>query len=67
MWRWAMSSGRTCSTCWRIIGVATLVGPIPVDPEFLRFDLWVMLAASLLLIPFVFFRRDITPRLGRCC
>jgi cation:H+ antiporter len=42
-----------------IIGVATMVGPIPVDPEFLKFDLWVMLAASLLLIPFVFFRRDI--------
>jgi cation:H+ antiporter len=36
-----------------------MVGPIPVDPEFLKFDLWVMLAASLLLIPFVFFRRDI--------
>ena len=43
-----------------IVGIATLVGPIPVDPEFLRFDLWVMLAASLLLIPFVFFRRDLT-------
>lgn len=43
-----------------IIGVATLFGPLPVDPEFLEFDLWVMLAASLLLIPFVFFKRDIT-------
>jgi cation:H+ antiporter len=43
-----------------IIGVASLVGPIPVDPQFLRFDLWVMLGASLLLIPFVFLRRDIT-------
>lgn len=37
-----------------IIGVAGLVGPIPVDPEILRFDLWVMLASSLLLAPFVF-------------
>lgn len=37
-----------------IIGIATLVGPIPVDPGILRFDLWVMLAASLVLIPFVF-------------
>ena len=43
-----------------IIGVASFVGPIPVDPEFLRFDLWVMLGASLLLIPFVFLGRDIT-------
>lgn len=39
-----------------IIGVTSLVGDIAVDPEFLRFDLWVMLAASLLLAPFVFFR-----------
>lgn len=43
-----------------IIGVAGLVGPIAVDPEFLRFDLWVMLGASLLLIPFVYFGKDIT-------
>ena len=43
-----------------IIGIAALVGPIPVADEFLRFDLWVMLAASFLLIPFVFFRRNIT-------
>jgi len=37
-----------------------LIGPIPVDPAFLRFDLWVMLAASLVLIPFVYFKMDIT-------
>lgn len=42
-----------------IIGVTTLVGPIPVDPGFLQFDLWVMLGASLLIIPFVFFKQDI--------
>ncbi|MEL7011732.1 MAG: calcium/sodium antiporter [Pseudomonadota bacterium] len=42
-----------------IIGITALVGPIPVDPQFLRFDLWVMLAASLLIIPFVFMRKDI--------
>lgn len=43
-----------------IIGIASLVGPIDVDPAFLRFDLWVMLAASLLLIPFVYLQKDIT-------
>jgi cation:H+ antiporter len=43
-----------------IMGVASLVGTIPVDPQFLRFDLWVMLGASLLLIPFVFMKVDIT-------
>lgn len=42
-----------------IIGITALVGPIPVDPEFLRFDLWVMLGASLLLVPFVFMKQDI--------
>jgi cation:H+ antiporter len=39
-----------------IIGIAALVGPIPVDPAILRFDIWVMLAASLALAPFVFLR-----------
>jgi cation:H+ antiporter len=39
-----------------IIGVASLVGPIAVPPEFLTFDLWVMLGVSILLAPFVFSR-----------
>ncbi|MDR9484553.1 MULTISPECIES: calcium/sodium antiporter [Sediminimonas] len=43
-----------------IIGVASLVSPIPVDAELLRFDLWVMLGASLLLAPFVFFRWNLS-------
>ena len=47
-----------------IVGIATFFGPIDVDPEFLEFDLWVMLAASLLIIPFVFFGRDITRMWG---
>ncbi|WP_276152258.1 MULTISPECIES: calcium/sodium antiporter [unclassified Sulfitobacter] len=47
-----------------IIGIASLVGPISVDPEFLKFDLWVMLGASLLLIPFVFLKKDITRNWG---
>lgn len=47
-----------------IIGVASFVGPIPVDREFLTFDLWVMLAASFLLFPFVFMKQDITRMWG---
>ncbi|KUF12785.1 calcium/sodium antiporter [Pseudoponticoccus marisrubri] len=43
-----------------IIGVASLIAPMPVDPNLLRFDLWVMLGASILLVPFVFLRRDLT-------
>lgn len=44
-----------------IIGVSVQVGPIPVDPGILGFDIWWMLGASLLLIPFVFFKL----RMGR--
>ncbi len=39
-----------------IIGIASFVGDIPVDPATLRFDIWVMLASSLVLVPFVFFK-----------
>ncbi|MGI1662843.1 calcium/sodium antiporter [Palleronia sp. KMU-117] len=39
-----------------IIGVASLFGAIAVPPEFLRFDLWVMLGVSVLIAPFVFSR-----------
>ena len=37
-----------------IMGVASFFGPLAVPQEILRVDLWVMLAASLCLIPFVF-------------
>ncbi len=47
-----------------IIGVASVIGDIPVDEQFLRFDLWVMLAASLMLAPFVFLRWNITRSWG---
>lgn len=47
-----------------IIGVAALIGPIPVAPEFLRFDLWVMFGASVLLAPFVFMGWNITKTWG---
>ncbi|GGE58762.1 calcium/sodium antiporter [Actibacterium pelagium] len=43
-----------------IIGIASFVAPIPVPSEMLRFDLWVMLAASLALVPFVFLRWNMT-------
>ncbi len=47
-----------------IVGVATLFGDIPVARSFLHFDLWVMLAASLLLLPFVFLHLNITKLWG---
>ncbi|WP_010140052.1 calcium/sodium antiporter [Oceanicola sp. S124] len=42
-----------------IIGVTSLFKQIPLDLPELHFDFVVMLGASLLLIPFVFLRRDI--------
>ncbi len=47
-----------------IIGLASFVGPVPVDPEILRFDLWVMLAAALALIPFVFLKQNMGRLVG---
>jgi cation:H+ antiporter len=42
-----------------IIGVASLFGDIPVPDSFVRFDLWVMLGASLLLIPYYKTRKHV--------
>lgn len=42
-----------------IVGVTTLFGHIPVAPEFLTFDLWVMAGASLILAPFVLMGKDL--------
>ena len=37
-----------------IIGITSLISPVPVDPTFIEFDFWVMLGASLLIAPFIF-------------
>ena len=39
-----------------IMGVTSMFGPLVVDPGLLRVDIWVMLGASLLLLPFVYMR-----------
>ena len=39
-------------------------GSVPVDPHLLRLDLWVMLAAAVLLIPFVLLGRNLTRTWG---
>lgn len=39
-----------------IVGVASFFGPIPVDAEFFQLDIWIMLASTLLMAPFVMFR-----------
>jgi cation:H+ antiporter len=48
-----------------ILGVTAIVGPIPVTSPLQSYDLWAMLAASLLIAPFVFNRKlDLTRRWG---
>ena len=47
-----------------IIGVAALFGPIPVSRSVLTFDIWIMLAASLALVPFVYFRLNMGRSVG---
>lgn len=42
-----------------ILGITALLTDIPVDPEFLRFDLWVMFGASIVLWIFVLTRGTI--------
>ncbi len=45
-------------------GITAMVVPLPVPEEFLRFDLWVMLASALLVVPFAFMRATITRLAG---
>jgi cation:H+ antiporter len=37
-----------------ILGITALIAPLPVPVQMLHFDLWVMLAAALLMWPFLF-------------
>ncbi|MCA8868188.1 MAG: calcium/sodium antiporter [Rhodobacteraceae bacterium] len=43
-----------------IMGVTSFFGPVEIDQDFLSFDLWVMLAAALVIAPFVFGKYNIT-------
>ncbi|RMH39707.1 MAG: sodium:calcium antiporter [Alphaproteobacteria bacterium] len=47
-----------------IIGTTAVVHPVAVTAEIMRFDLWVMLGASVLLFPFVYLGLDISRRWG---
>lgn len=37
-----------------VIGVAALIGPIPIPDSVLRVDLWVMLGAALIIVPMIY-------------
>jgi cation:H+ antiporter len=47
-----------------IIGITSLISPLDVPQSFLEVNLWVMLATSLMLIPFAYYRRDIGRGVG---
>ena len=42
-----------------ILGITAVIAPMEVPAQILSYDNWVMLGVSLLLIPFVFLKRDI--------
>lgn len=47
-----------------ILGVTSLVADVPIDRQILTYDNWVMIAVSLLLLPFAVLKRDITRWVG---
>nr|WP_307535723.1 hypothetical protein [Paracoccus sp. PAMC 22219] len=47
-----------------ILGITAIIAPLPIPPEMMRLDLWVMLGASLLLFPFLFRGISLTRPVG---
>jgi cation:H+ antiporter len=47
-----------------VIGVTSLIATLPVSIGFLTFDFWIMLASSLAMLPFIWFRVDIGKLFG---
>jgi len=47
-----------------ILGITALLVDIPVDPQFLQFDIWVMIGVSIILWIFVLSRASITKLTG---
>ncbi|MEM6711267.1 MAG: calcium/sodium antiporter [Pseudomonadota bacterium] len=42
-----------------ILGATSVITPLPIAPQILQLDVWVMLASSLLLLPFILTKRSI--------
>ncbi|MBT3765547.1 MAG: calcium/sodium antiporter [Rhodospirillaceae bacterium] len=45
-------------------GLAAIISPLPVPPQLLLFDIWVMLGATILLVPFLMGRWHLRPHVG---
>ncbi|MGB0922224.1 MAG: calcium/sodium antiporter [Alphaproteobacteria bacterium] len=47
-----------------IMGITAVVTPVPVPDQVLRFDVWIMLATALLILPIALFHKSITRPVG---
>lgn len=47
-----------------ILGITAIIAPLPIPPEMMRLDLWVMLGAALLMFPFLFRGISLTRPVG---
>ncbi|MEK6205009.1 MAG: sodium:calcium antiporter, partial [Amylibacter sp.] len=47
-----------------VVGVTSMITTLPVQDAFVMFDFWIMLASSLLLFPFIWFRIDLGKKWG---
>ena len=56
--------GSNIFNIFAVMGAASLVGPVQLDPSLFAFDFWVMLAATLALLVFVLRRRPIGRKTG---
>ena len=56
--------GSNVFNLFAVMGAAGLAGPVLVEPNLYRFDLWVMLIATLVLMIFVMTRRPIGRKMG---
>lgn len=56
--------GSNLFNLYAIMGATALTAPVPIPQSFLEFDLWVMLGASLLLLPFVIWKIQVSKLIG---
>lgn len=47
-----------------VLGITAMITPLEVAPQFLEFDMWVMLAVALSILPFVLMKAKITRLVG---
>ena len=56
--------GSNVFNLFAVMGAAAMTGPVPIEPQLLTFDVWVMLASSAALLVFVLRRQPIGKFMG---